>query len=126
MFKDTPNRDDFLFRKQMMYFKTVVRSGSKVKVLQVLFNLIIRVVDSIRNNKIIIRIREYVIRNWGAPFLVGFMVLLISSAFFLPSNFRLADTISVFAFYALTVGVVLQLVCFLKYGQKANVSEALS
>jgi heme/copper-type cytochrome/quinol oxidase subunit 4 len=62
------------------------------------------------------RARGYVKENWGAPFVVGFMALLMTAAVFLLMNFAvLANEISVYAYYALVVGVVLQLVCFLKY-----------
>ena len=38
--------------------------------------------SNIANNctKIFHRLKDYVIKNWGSPFLVGFMVLLIGSA----------------------------------------------
>ncbi len=68
--------------------------------------------------KTTVRIKDHVIRNWGSPFLVGFMVLLIGSAVSLSVDLSSADTFSVYAFYALVAGVALQLACFLKYEQK--------
>ena len=60
--------------------------------------------------------RGYLKANWGAPFVVGFIVLLMVAAVSLLMNFAaLADEVAVYAYYALVVGVVLQLVCFLKY-----------
>jgi hypothetical protein len=62
------------------------------------------------------RVRGYVKENWGAPFVVGFMGLLMVAAVSLLMGFAvLANEVSVYAYYALVVGVVLQLVCFLKY-----------
>jgi heme/copper-type cytochrome/quinol oxidase subunit 4 len=61
------------------------------------------------------RVKGYVSGNWGAPFVVGFMALLVVAAFSLALGFSvLADEVAVWAYYALVVGVVLQLVCFLK------------
>lgn len=54
--------------------------------------------------------------NWGAPFVVGFMALLMVAAVALSMDFAvLADEVAVYAYFALVVGVVLQLVCFLKH-----------
>jgi hypothetical protein len=62
------------------------------------------------------RARGYVRENWGAPFVVGFMALLMVAAVFLLMDFAvLANEVSVYAYYVLVVGVILQLVCFLKY-----------
>ena len=72
-----------------------------------------------------IKVKEYVTKNWGSPFIVGFMLLLIVVAVSLSVGWSsLADTIAVYAFYALVGGVVLQLVCFLKYPRRDE-SEAV-
>jgi hypothetical protein len=66
-----------------------------------------------------IKVKGYVKENWGSPFIAGFMFLLIVAAFSLSVGWSsLADTIAVYAFYVLVGGVVLQLVCFLKYPHK--------
>lgn len=66
-------------------------------------------------NKMIVYFRE----NWGAPFVIGFMLLLSAVAVSLVNGLELlANEVAVYAYYALVVGVVLQLVCFLKYGEK--------
>ena len=68
---------------------------------------------------LLFRVKEYVKENLGAPFIVGFMLLLIVAAVSLSAGWSsLADTVAIYAFYALVVGVVLQLVCFLKYPRK--------
>jgi hypothetical protein len=64
------------------------------------------------------RFKAYVRMNWGAPFIVGFIVLLMFAATYLSMGLAvLADEVAVYAFYALVVGVILQLVCFLKYNK---------
>jgi hypothetical protein len=61
-------------------------------------------------------VRGYVRENWGAPFVVVFMVLLMVAAVSLLMDFAvLANKVAVYAYYALVAGVVLQLVCFLRY-----------
>jgi hypothetical protein len=67
-------------------------------------------------SKITVRIKGYVKENWGSPFIVGFMLLLISAAAFLSAGLsNLADSIAVYAYCALVAGVFLQLASFLKY-----------
>jgi hypothetical protein len=69
--------------------------------------------------KIPSRAKVYVKENWGAPFIMGFMALLMVAAVSLLMDLVvLADEVAVYAYYALVVGVVLQLVCFLKYGKR--------
>ena len=72
-----------------------------------------------------VRMKSYIKKNWGAPFIVGFMLLLIAAAVSLSSGWAsLADTVAVYAYYALVVGVVLQLTCFIKYrGERTGVAE---
>jgi hypothetical protein len=61
----------------------------------------------------------YVRENWGTPFIAGFLFLLISVAVSLSLGlFSLADTLAVYAFYALVGGVILQFIRFLKYPPK--------
>ena len=73
-------------------------------------------------NKFQFKAKNYVKQNWGAPFIVGFMLLLFgTAAFSLDSGLSsLADDVAVYAFYALVLGVVLQLVCFIKYRKKTE------
>jgi hypothetical protein len=70
------------------------------------------------------RVKGYVKENWGAPFIVSFMALLMVAAVSLLVDLVvLADEVAVYAYYALVVGVVLQLVCFLKYGKRNGESS---
>ncbi len=78
--------------------------------------------------RIPVRIKSYIRENWGAPFILGFMFLLIAAAFSLSVGLTvLGDEAAINAYYILVVGVVLQLVCFLKYnknnGEKNNGSN---
>lgn len=72
------------------------------------------------------RLKGYVEENWGAPFIVAFMLLLMVAAASLSMSLSsLADAVAVYAFYALVVGVVLQVVCFLKYRGKSGDEAAV-
>jgi hypothetical protein len=65
------------------------------------------------------RVKGYVKENWGAPFIVGFMTLLMVAVVSLLMGLAvLADEVAVYAYYALVFGFVLQLVCFLKYSKR--------
>lgn len=67
------------------------------------------------------RVKGYMRENWGAPFVAAFMLLLVVAAASLVMGLGfLADGVAVVAYFALVVGVVLQLVCFLKYGEKGG------
>jgi heme/copper-type cytochrome/quinol oxidase subunit 4 len=67
------------------------------------------------------KVKAYVRENWGAPFVAGFMFLLVVAAVSLVMGLEFfADGVAVFAYFALVVGVVLQLACFLKYGEKGG------
>ena len=72
-------------------------------------------------DKIMLKVKGYVGENWGSPFIVGFMLFLVVAAVFLSAGFSsLADTVAVYAFYALVAGVFLQLASFLKYRGKSD------
>jgi hypothetical protein len=64
------------------------------------------------------RSKQYLRENWGAPFVVAFILLLISSAALLSlGNSNSANNVAVYAFYALVLGVVLQIASYIKYGE---------
>ena len=64
-------------------------------------------------------VKVYVRENWGAPFIVVFMLLLMVTAVSLVMGLSiLADGVAIAAYCALVAGVVLQLACFLKYNKK--------
>jgi len=65
------------------------------------------------------RLRGYLRENWGAPFIIAFMVMLMAAAGYLCYGLEsIANDIAVYAYYSLVVGVVLQLICYLKYGER--------
>ena len=69
-------------------------------------------------------VKVYFKKNWGAPFVLGFMVLLAIAAVFLAIGLEWwATQMANYAYFALVAGVVLQLVRFLKYGEKEGSKE---
>lgn len=73
------------------------------------------------------KIKGHFKENWGSPFIIAFMLLLIGAAFSLPAGLaHFADAMAIYAFYALLIGVILQLACFLKYRKNLPTSEAVS
>lgn len=66
----------------------------------------------------LVRVKGYLRENWGAPYVVGSMILLMSAAASLiMGSESLADSLAIYAYYSLVAGVVLQLVRFLKYNK---------
>jgi hypothetical protein len=71
-----------------------------------------------------IRVKGYVRENWGSPFVVCFMILLFSAAVLLSLNISYwAEQIAVYAYYAIVIGVALQIVCYLKYKKVSDEGE---
>ena len=65
------------------------------------------------------RVKEYVRESWGAPFIVAFMLLLVVAAASLSMGLvDLANGAAIAGYYALVVGVILQVVCFMKYNKR--------
>jgi hypothetical protein len=68
-----------------------------------------------------LRAKGFVRENWGAQFILGFMLLLVVAAVSLTTGLdALADEVAVYAYCALVAGVVLQLVSFLKFREKGG------
>jgi hypothetical protein len=79
------------------------------------------ILDMIRDfaKKGSVRMKIYTRENWGAPFILGFMLLLMVAAVSLSIGVAdVANDVAIYAYYALVGGVVLQLVCFLRYKNK--------
>jgi hypothetical protein len=67
------------------------------------------------------RAKAYVRENWGAPFIIGFMLLLaVAAASESMELAEFADKVAVYAYYALLVGIILQYIGFLKYGKRSG------
>ena len=65
----------------------------------------------------LVRARLYFGENWGAPFILGFMGLLMAAVVLLITGFSwYAEAVGDFAYFSLVAGVVLQLVCFWRRG----------
>jgi hypothetical protein len=65
------------------------------------------------------RFMNYLKENCGGPFILCFILFLIVAALFLAKGVEpVANEIATYAFYFLVAGVVLQLICHLKYGSK--------
>ena len=63
----------------------------------------------------LLRVKLYFTANWGASFIMGFILFLIIEAIFQSiGSTTFADSVAAFACYSLIIGIVLQLVCFLK------------
>jgi len=69
------------------------------------------------------RVKSYVSENWGSPFIIGFVSLLLFAAISLSAgSYSWADAFATCAYFALVLGVFLQLVCFLRSkGHKTEV-----
>ncbi len=71
------------------------------------------------------RVKIYIQENWGSPFIIGFMMLLLACAgLLMSSKSDLADAVAVCAYYALVIGIVLQIISFLRQNRKAVLSHA--
>jgi hypothetical protein len=71
--------------------------------------------------KIPARIKGYVLENWGAPFVLGFTVLLVAAVALLILGLpEVAEAAGNFAYFSLVLGAVLQLVCFLRTSDVKN------
>ena len=59
----------------------------------------------------------YLRENWGTPFIIAFMLLLMRAAAHLVYGLvQIANEIAIYAYYSLVIGVVLQLMSYIKYG----------
>jgi len=72
-----------------------------------------------KTGRIVFKAKQYLRENWGAPFIITFMILLLFAAGALINNLEaLANEIAIYAYYSLCIGVFLQFLCLLKYGKK--------
>lgn len=62
-------------------------------------------------------VMRYFRENWGAPFVLAFILLLATAALILSAgNSGSANDVAVYAFCALVLGVALQIASYVKYG----------
>jgi hypothetical protein len=74
----------------------------------------VRLLKFFKENWIAIKLRRYVKANWGSPFIIGFIVLLLSAAV------SLSDSLATYAYYTLVIGIFLELASFLRYRGESN------
>ena len=62
---------------------------------------------------------KYFKTNWGATFIIAFQILLICAAVYLSMGIEsIANEIAIYAYYSLVIGVILQLVSYVRYERK--------
>lgn len=67
--------------------------------------------------RFLVWLRGYFWENWGAPFILGFMGLLVTAVALLIAGLPwMAEAVGNVAYFSLVAGVVLQLVCFWRRG----------
>jgi len=61
------------------------------------------------------QLSEYLKKNWGSPFIVTFMILILSAAGYLSYGLEnVANELAIYAYYSLVLGVMLQTVSYMK------------
>jgi len=66
--------------------------------------------------RFLVRVKGYFLENWGAPFVLGFMGLLLAAVVLLIVGLPLtAEAVGDIAYFSLVAGVILQLVCFWRH-----------
>ena len=74
--------------------------------------------------KILFTLKGFMRLNWGAPFIVLFLLFLIGTGVCSSIGLSsLADSLSIFAYYLLIAGIALQFFCFLKYRKRPDDSR---
>jgi hypothetical protein len=64
----------------------------------------------------LLKVKKYFRENLGAPFVIGFqMLLLVCASLLIMDSSMLANEVAVYAYYLLVIGVVLQLFSFLRH-----------
>jgi hypothetical protein len=63
------------------------------------------------------RIKRYFKDNLGAPFIISFQLLLLMCAgLLIQGNSVMANEVAVYSYFSLVIGVVLQLVAYVRHG----------
>ncbi|MBT0158547.1 hypothetical protein G4O51_01020 [Candidatus Bathyarchaeota archaeon A05DMB-2] len=67
------------------------------------------------------RIKRYITENWGAPFIIGSVsLLIIAAALMTMSLTTLSNEAAVYAYFSLILGVAGQLIRYLKFNKKTG------
>ena len=65
------------------------------------------------------RVKRYLRENPGASFIIGFqLLLLVCAGLLIVGNSVWANGLAVVAYFSLVIGVVLQLISFLRHGKQ--------
>jgi cell shape-determining protein MreD len=65
--------------------------------------------------------KDYIKENWGVPFIIGFLMLLLSAAVLLAAGYiSTAEMTANVAYFTLAAGVFLELICLGKNRQKGE------
>ena len=71
-----------------------------------------------------IKLKTYIKQNWGAPFVIGFMLLLVVAAALLAIGLSVpAEVVGAFAYFSLAAGAILQFACYLRSKKKQGVKK---
>jgi hypothetical protein len=63
------------------------------------------------------KIKEYLKDNLEAPFVIGFQLFLtLSAGLLVQGNLVMADEVAVYTYFLLVIGVVLQLIAYVRHG----------
>ncbi len=63
------------------------------------------------------RIKRYLKDNPGAPFIIGFqLLLLVCAGLLIHGNSVMVNEVGVYAYFLLVIGVVLQLIAYVRHG----------
>ena len=75
-------------------------------------------------DSMVLKSKQYLRENWGAPFIIAFMILLTVAAAYLAVGMEsLANDIAVYAYYNLVAGVILQLISCIKESKVEETSN---
>ncbi len=70
------------------------------------------------------RVKDYLKNNYGAPFIIVFMALLIYAAIYLAYGKKaIADQLAVYAYYMLVIGVIGQIIAYIRNRDKEQKDE---
>jgi hypothetical protein len=125
----------FLFLLNDRETATLLFNATYLLILIAIFLQLLRPITSPRKPRLVIRvpayvfkeyfakerIKAYVSENPGAPFILSFQSLLIACAMLLvEGNEAMANELAVYAYYALVLGVLLQIASYFKEGRKSS------
>lgn len=67
------------------------------------------------------KIKRYFKNNPGAPFIIGFQLLLmVCAGLLIQGNSAMADEVAIYAYFLLVAGVVLQLIAYIRHRNEAE------